>query len=102
MKKINYVATCGILLCAFFLFACSDKDKEETGEVNYKLEFPEYASKVEEFLAQYITSDVAYYLRQDDQVNVYAKKNLASEDNVVEYLQFTDENVKEAYEPLVD
>src|SRR5699024_1110917 len=51
---------------------------------------------------QYITSDVAYYLRQDDQVNVYAKKNLASEDNVVEYLQFTDENVKEAYEPLVD
>src|SRR5699024_4852394 len=47
------------------------------------------------------TSDVTYHLTTKDHVNVYAKKNLGSEQQSIEYVQFKDGELKDFYHNML-
>ena len=72
IKKSFHI--CILIICTLLLFACGDNKEKETTEVVYKTEFPTDSPGLEQFIKDYISSDIAYHLVTENNVNVYAKK----------------------------
>ena len=100
IKKSFHI--CILIICTLLLFACGDNKEKETTEVIYKTEFPTDSPGLEQFIKDYISSDIAYHLVTENNVNVYAKKNLGSQQKRIEYIQFSDEQLKQFYDHLFE
>lgn len=100
IKKSFHI--CILIICTLLLFACGDNKEKETTEVVYKTEFPTDSPGLEQFIKDYISSDIAYHLVTENNVNVYAKKNLGSQQKRIEYIQFSDEQLKQFYDHLFE
>lgn len=93
---------CILFICTLLLFACEGNKDKETSELVYKTEFPTDSPGLEEFIKNYITSDLAYHLVTEDHINVYAEKNLGSQQKTIEYVQFSDEQLTQFYDRLFE
>ncbi|MEI3614240.1 hypothetical protein [Pseudogracilibacillus sp. SO30301A] len=89
-----------VFTCVLLLLACGKRN--EPTQFVYETNFPDHSPRLKKFIKDYISSDVAYHLATKDQVNVYAKKNLGSQQKTIEYVQFSDEQLKQFYEHILD
>ncbi|MEI3604358.1 hypothetical protein SPD48_01520 [Pseudogracilibacillus sp. SE30717A] len=94
----NYLVL--VFMWVLLLPACG-KSNDPTQFI-YETNFSGHSPRVEQFIKDYITSDVTYHLVTKDNVNVYAKKNLGSQQKTIEYIQFNDEQLKQYYEHILD
>lgn len=79
----------------------SSSPSEERYETTYKEGFPKEASPaLTEFIQYYITARIDRELLNNNGTLVFSDGNVSPEENKVSYYQFTEEQLKDYYEPL--
>lgn len=79
----------------------SSSSSEERYETTYKEGFPKEASPaLTEFIQYYITARIDRELLNNNGTLVFSDGNVSPEENKVSYFQFTEEQLKDYYEPL--
>lgn len=97
MKKLPSMLSL-LILFVVLLYACGTEKERMTNEMNYKTTLPEDSSGLELLVKDYMTSGLEHHLISEDGINIYAKENLGSDEDTVEYLQFSDKQLKDYYQ----
>lgn len=100
IKKLSSI--CILIFSVLFLLSCDYyKEKDDHG-ITYQLELDNDSQGLNDLVRDYTSSGIGYYLFSEDQVNIYARKNLNADQRTIEYYQYSDEQLIDYYHSLFD